>query len=95
MNYKELVMKVSEDTGARSIVVRRVIDALRDTILESIENGDSVKIPRLGSFQMIEHSPTRRRNPITGEIWEIPARRKPRFKFSSVAEDNLGGESDG
>lgn len=89
MNYKELLTQVADDANVSYATAKVVVDTLRNTIIESMNNGDHVKIPRLGSFQMIKYSPTRRRDPASGDMWEIPARQKPKFRFSSVAEEYL------
>ncbi len=46
--------------------------------------------PGLGAFRLIPHPARRGRNPVTGDTFEIPALRLPRFRPSTELLDRLG-----
>ena len=91
MDYKTLVAKVADSSGVSRTTAGKVMAAVRDTVVSEIKNGENVKFSGLGSFKMIQYKATHRRDPISKEIRSIPARMKPKFVFSTIAEEELAG----
>ncbi|MFB6264976.1 MAG: integration host factor subunit alpha [Bradymonadaceae bacterium] len=68
------------------------VDAVIETIKETAEGGDDVKISTFGKF-VVRHKDERiGRNPKTGVEITIPERKVVRFKVSEVFKDELNGE---
>ncbi|MDR1041166.1 MAG: HU family DNA-binding protein [Deltaproteobacteria bacterium] len=67
----------------------RVLEAVLDCIVETMEDGRQVTIPGLGRFGMRDTPSRPGRNPKTGVYAEVPGRRKPYFSVSRVFRERL------
>jgi DNA-binding protein HU-beta len=91
MNKEELVTAVASKTQLSKKVSEDIISAMVDTITESLEAGDKVTLVGFGTFQVKERAARTGRNPRTGGVLEIPARRTPAFTAGKGLKDSLGG----
>jgi len=66
-----------------------LVDMLLDTMKETLERGETIKISGFGKFEVREKRARVGRNPQTGEILEISARRVVTFKPSQVLRNAL------
>ena len=80
MNKKELVNLISEKAETTKKEAAVVLDAVLETIKESLANGEDVKITGFGNFLVRERDARVGRNPQNGEEIEIPATKAPAFK---------------
>lgn len=76
----DLVQAVAEETGLSKAKSRQVVDAFLQSIHEELRSGGGITLTGFGSFQVIEQGPTRVRNPNSGQIMNIPARRLIKFQ---------------
>ena len=65
------------------------LDAVIDLVTESLRAGESVKIPRLGSFGVSERAARKGRNPATGQSITIKASKGVRFKAGKDLKEAL------
>lgn len=65
------------------------LDAVIDLVTESLRAGESVKIPRLGSFAVSERAARKGRNPATGQSITIKASKGVRFKAGKDLKEAL------
>jgi len=65
------------------------LDAVIDLVTESLKAGESVKIPRLGSFAVSERAARKGRNPATGQSITIKASKGVRFKAGKDLKEAL------
>jgi len=65
------------------------VQAVLDSITTHLQNGDSVRLPGLGSFSVTHRRARPGRNPRTGETLTIAASNGVRFKVSRVLKDAL------
>ena len=91
MDYTTLVAKVAERSGTSRAKAGSICTALKGVVLDALAEGDVVKYAGLGTFKMITRKETHRRDPLTREMRAVPARRKPKFSFSALAEEDLAG----
>ena len=86
----DLVRKVSEDTGCKKNLASEMVDSLFTTMRKSLINGDRIEIRGFGVFQVknTKAKPSAR-NPRTGEIVYVPARRKTHFKPGKLLKEAL------
>jgi integration host factor subunit alpha len=70
----------------------RTVEALLETIKESLENGEDVLIRGFGKFCVKEKKQPKGRNPETGENLFIEQRRVVTFRCSPVLRDKLDGK---
>lgn len=77
---------------ARVIEVSRrdseaIVDAIFDSIVRSLKNGEKIEIRGFGSFRLRERKARVGRNPKTGDRVQVPAKRVPYFKPSKELRD--------
>lgn len=89
MNKVEMISKVVERLAESEVKVTKkamgeYVDAMFDTIAESIVAGEDVKIAGFGTFTVVERAERDGRNPQTGESIKIAATKAPKFKASST-----------
>ena len=70
----------------------RTVEALLETIKESLENGENVLISGFGKFCVKEKKQRKGRNPETGKNLFIEQRRVVTFRCSPVLRDKLDGK---
>jgi DNA-binding protein HU-beta len=79
MNREELVTAVAARTGLTKNHADEVLQALLDTITDIVRDGDKVTISGFGTFLLHERAPRQARNPRTGEMIQLGARKAPKF----------------
>ncbi|MUK89692.1 DNA-binding protein [Ornithinibacillus sp. L9] len=80
MNKTELVNAVAEKSELSKKDATKVVDAVFESISESLKNGDKVQLIGFGNFEVRERSARTGRNPQTGEEIQIAASKVPAFK---------------
>ena len=59
--------------------------------LKALKQGDSIRLPGIGTFKVVERAARMGRNPRTGEQISIPARRQVKFTASKSLSEALKG----
>jgi len=81
MTKSELVERLATSNG---VLTRKESELVVNIVFASIENalkqGDKVEIRGFGSFTVRERGGRQARNPKSGEIVDIPAKKTPFFK---------------
>ena len=89
MNKADLVNSISEQTGLTKTKSNQVVDAITNIIAETLSSGDKVTLVGFGTFTTTERNARKGRNPKTGEVIEIPAKRVAKFKAGSDLTKNV------
>lgn len=89
MNKTEMVSKVVERLAESDVKVTKkamatYVDAVIDTIVDTVASGEPVKLTGFGSFETVERNEREGRNPATGETIHIAASKAPKFRASSA-----------
>ncbi len=71
--------------------ISAVCDEYARLALDTLKDGNSFPIGRLGKFEVGETSARKGRNPATGEAIEIKASKRVKFKSGQVAKRELNG----
>jgi len=81
MTKKDLAQAVSESTGTTKLLAHDMVDSLFEAMRETLIVGNRIEVR---GFGVLETKNTKAkpaaRNPRTGEIVYVPARRKTHFK---------------
>ena len=80
MVKSELVKAVSLQSGLSPKDSREAVDAVFESISQSLESGSRVELRGFGSFGLKNRQPRVGRNPKTGEIVDISPKRVMFFK---------------
>ena len=73
MGKTEFIKAVAEKADVTQIEAKKLIEAVLETITQSLEQGEEVQFVGFGSFKLAERAARTGRNPNTGEAMEIPA----------------------
>ncbi len=92
MTKAGLVDTVYESVGVTKKEASDYVDTVLETIKETLEEGDELKISGFGKFEVRHKGERVGRNPRTGVEIMIPERKVLRFKVSQVLKDELNGE---
>jgi DNA-binding protein HU-beta len=80
MNKAELIAKISEDADLTKTQVNIVLDSFVDTVTKTLKSGDKVTLVGFGTFSVSKRLARNGRNPQTGEIIKIKAKKVAKFK---------------
>ena len=89
MNKKELIEAVADGMDVNRTMAGRAVDAVVEVIAGRLAAGESVMIPRFGTFEVRERGARAGRNPRTGEAIEIAASRSAAFRAGKALRDRL------
>ncbi|HIJ78381.1 MAG: HU family DNA-binding protein [Desulfobulbaceae bacterium] len=90
MLKRDLVNAVSGEMGDYlKKDVGQAIDIMLDTIVDALSEDRRVEIRGFGSFSVRERKSRTTKNPRTGKIMEIPARKNLHFTMSKSLKDAL------
>ena len=87
MTKQDLIDVVSEKAGLTKKDTAAVVDAILETIADSLKRGEKVALVGFGSFEAKTRKAREGRNPATGETIQIPARTVPSFKAGRALKD--------
>ena len=86
----EMADRLYEEVGLNKREAKEFVDAFFDGLRGALEQGNQVKLSGFGNFQVRDKPPRPGRNPKTGEVIPISARRVVTFhasqKLKSVVE---------
>ncbi len=90
MTKSELVEKIAE---ANKLLTRKesemVVNIVFDSMCEALKQGEKVEIRGFGSFTIREREAREARNPKSGEIVRIPAKKTPFFKTGKELRERV------
>lgn len=81
MNKAQLIDAMAKKMGTNKDTAESAINAFVDTITETLQAGDSVKLIGFGTFVLKESAARKGKNPQTGEEIEIKASKTPALRI--------------
>lgn len=87
MKKVELVEAVSKKAGLTKADAERAVSAFTDVVTEALVNGDKIPLVGFGTFSVTERAAREGRNPQTGAVVNIPARKGVNFKAGSALKE--------
>jgi len=93
MTKNQLIDAIHEkSTGLNKLQVAEVVDAVIEAMTMALAQGGKVEIRGFGSFTVKQRKARKARNPKTGELVEVPAKRVPHFKPGKELKTMVGGD---
>lgn len=89
MNKWEFVSLIAERVGLPRVEVEQLLSSLVSVVKEELENSGKVTLSGFGTFKTVERNAREGRNPKTGQIIQIEAKRVPKFVPSKEFEEKL------
>lgn len=80
MNRVELVREMAKKTELSQVDCKKVLKAFIETVSETLPKNEKVILVGFGTFSVVERSARNGRNPQTGKLVLIPAKRAVKFK---------------
>jgi len=80
MNKADLIDKIAKDADITKAQANAALDSFTDTVIASLKKGDRVTLVGFGTFSVSERAARNGRNPQTGAVIKIKARKVPKFK---------------
>ena len=90
MNKAELIEKIAKDSGITKSQANGALDSFTSAVVSSLKKGDRVTLVGFGTFSVSERSARNGRNPQTGEVIKIKARKVPKFKAGKEFSAKVG-----
>ena len=78
MNKTDLVNEVAEIVGSKN-GAKAAVESIFEAITRALKNSEMVSVPGFGTFKVEDRKARTGRNPQTGEMIDIKARRVPKF----------------
>ncbi len=89
MNKSELIDAVARHADISKAAAGRAVDAVVNSIKDSLKSGDMVTLVGFGSFYVGKRTARAGRNPRTGETIDIGEARVPKFRAGKELKDSL------
>ena len=80
MTKKDIVLRISDETGVKQVEVKKVAQKIFDFITDSLAKGERIELRNFGIFKIKERRPKIGRNPKTGQTVPVPSRKVVVFK---------------
>jgi len=90
MNKAELVNEVSGKTGLTKKETQNVVDALINTVGDTLSKGEKITLVGFGTFQVVNRTARRGVNPQTRATIQIPAKKVPKFVPGKTLKEKVG-----
>lgn len=89
MNKNKLAKLLSKRTNLTGQESKVIVNELFNIVIETLESGESVNVPKLGRFYLYHHTPRPVRNPKTNMPMMLPEFKSVKFKTSSGLNNKI------
>ena len=80
MNKSQLIDKIAAGADISKAAAGRSLDAFIEAVTEALKEGDSVALVGFGTFSVTKRAARNGRNPQTGAVIKIKAKKVAKFK---------------
>ncbi len=87
MTKAELVEKMAKDSGTSKTVAEKALTSFVDAVTKTLKKGNKVALVGFGTFSISKRKARKGRNPQTGAIIKIAARKAPKFTAGKALKD--------
>ena len=89
MNKAELIATLADEAGIAKTQANTALDAFVGAVTKTLKKGDKVTLVGFGTFSVSKRAARNGRNPQTGEVIKIKARKVARFKAGKELSGKL------
>ena len=86
---KELIDRISERTGCKRVMVKRIIQRFLDEIIDELGQGNRLEFRDFGVFESKLRAARIAQNPKTLERVHVPSKRTVKFKIGRLMKERL------
>jgi DNA-binding protein HU-beta len=80
MNKAELIAKISDDAGITKTQANATLDSFVEAVTKTLKGGGKVTLVGFGTFSVSKRAARNGRNPQTGAVIKIKAKKVAKFK---------------
>jgi DNA-binding protein HU-beta len=80
MNKAELITKISDDANVTKTQANAALDSFIEAVTKTLKGGGKVTLVGFGTFSVAKRQARNGRNPQTGAVIKIKAKRVAKFK---------------
>jgi DNA-binding protein HU-beta len=80
MNKAELISKIADDAGVTKAQANAALDSFVEAVTKTLKGGGKVTLVGFGTFSVTKRAARNGRNPQTGAVIKIKARKVAKFK---------------
>ncbi|GGH15404.1 HU family DNA-binding protein [Sphingobacterium alkalisoli] len=91
MNKADLIKHVASESGISQAQAEKAINSFTSGIQQSLTKGETVTLIGFGSFSVSERAARNGRNPQTGAVLKIPAKKLPKFSAGKALKEAVAG----
>ena len=91
MNKSELIEALAHELDLPIRQTSSILNIILETMMESLERGDSIEIRGFGSFVVKTYDPYTGRNPKTGQQIQVRPKKLPFFKVGKELKERVDG----
>jgi DNA-binding protein HU-beta len=92
MNNAELIDMLAKDASLTKSQANDALDALTNGVVNALKKGDRITLVGFGTFSVSERSARNGRNPQTGAVIKIKAKKVPKFKAGKEFSTKIAGK---
>lgn len=89
MTKRDFVVQISYKLGVKQLVVRDVVDQFLDRVIDALAEGRRIELRNFGVFEVVQRKAKKGRNPKTGEVVPIPARKAVKFSAGRIMKQKV------
>ena len=90
---KELVNRISEETGHTKVVVKEIVQRFLDEIIAELAQGHRLEFREFGVFEVKQRASRMAQNPRTLEKVHVPSKRVVKFKVGRAMRERVVDEA--
>jgi len=91
LSKTEIISKLAEKNNLTKKQVKQLLEDLANLAYQEAKN--SFTLPGLGKLVLVERKARLARNPRTGEMVQVPAKKVVKFKVAKVCKEAILGQS--
>jgi DNA-binding protein HU-beta len=80
MNKAELIAKLADDAGITKTQANAAVDSFVEAVTKTLKSGNKVTLVGFGTFSVTKRAARTGRNPQTGAVIKIKAKKVAKFK---------------
>jgi len=89
MNKAELISKIADDSGITKTQSNMAVDSFVEAVTKTLKGGGKVTLVGFGTFSVSKRAARNGRNPQTGAVIKIKAKKVARFKAGKELQGKL------
>jgi integration host factor beta subunit len=92
MKKSDLVEVIAQKNNLPKAQTQQVVEDILEQIAQALARGEKIDLRGFGTFTVRDSAARTGRNPQTGDVIQIPARRVPGFKAGKELRDRCNAE---